>query len=262
MRRPKRTSVVPSNVLALVALGIFFAIEVQASASEEETFEYHFKWTFVPAASAKFTVTHDRQEGKDVVILDASARSSRLVDPLWKMRDRMRAMYASDTGKSMNYELSQRENLRQVETRVEFDEGAGVARTSWRKRKGKGEWEEKEYDVPFGDACDPLTAAMLIRKMDFDAEEEHHIQVVSGKSIFKVTLKKVDAEVVKTRAGKFDTVKLELTAEEVYPPPDPGEEKEEKVEAVHLWISKEDNPKLIQMQAKAFVGSVTAQLVK
>jgi len=250
------------SVIALAVVAAPFAAQSDPNDSQEEKFKYSFKWAFVPAASAEFTVKHEEREGRPVVVLEASARSSRLVDPLWKMRDKVKAAYFADTGKSIDYELLQHENLRQVETRIEFDNENGVAHSSWRKRKGKREWEEKEADVPFANAHDALTAAMLIRNLDFESQEECEIHVVSGKSLFKVNLKKVKTEQVKTKAGRFDAVKLALTGEEIYPPQDPSKKKEEKVESVYLWISKEDNPKLVKLQAKAFVGSVTAQLMK
>lgn len=260
----KRLRTIVAATLTVITLTVLLSIseaDAESNDAHEETFKYRFKWSFIPAASADLTVRHEERNGRPVVVLEASARSSRLVDPLWKMRDKAEAIYFSDTGESIRYKLTQRENLKRIETLIEFDNEKGVAHTSWKKRKGKREWE-KEVEIPFSDAHDPLTAMMLIMRIDFENEEECEFEVVGGKRLYKIRLKKIKTEIVRTKAGRFDTVKLKLSAEEIYPPPDPSKKKEKKVKSVYLWLSKEENPKLVKMQAKAFVGSVTAQLVK
>ena len=261
MRRLQTIAVATLTAITLALSLSISEAEAESNDPHEETFKYRFKWSFIPAASAEITVRQEERDGRPVVVLTASARSSRLVDPLWKMRDTVEAIYFSDTGESLRYKLTQRENLKRIETLVEFDNEKSVAHTSWKKRKGKHEWE-KEVEIPFSDAHDPLTAAMLIMRTDFENEDECEFVVVGGKRLYMIRLKKIKTERVRTRAGRFDTVKLKLSSEAIYPPPDPSKKKEKKVKSVYLWLSKEEDPKLVKMQAKAFVGSVTAQLVK
>jgi len=234
--------------------------KVEQAKGEAEVFKYSFKWSVIPAASAEIKVRQEVRDGQRVTVVEAKARSSRLVDPFWKMRDQAEAVFLTDSNKPLSYKLTQKENHNNIETYVTFDNEARVAKVKWEKRKGKRE-DKKELEIPFNNARDPITTALFLRGMDLQGQDNHEVEVVGGKSMYRIRIEKVKTERIRIKAGKFDAIKLKASAEKIYPEPDdPGKEK--KVESLYIWVSDEESPKLLKLQAKAFVGSVKGYLTK
>lgn len=235
--------------------------EKREGAKGEEVFKYKFKWTVLPAAYAEMRVREEVVDGRRVRVIEASARSSGLVDPFWKMRDSAKATFDIDAKRSTGYELHQKENFNYIDTVVTFDHELKAAKTEWKKRKGKKHWE-KSVEVPFSEAYDPLSAAMLLREMNYEEGKEVWMDVIEGKSLYRVHIEKVATEPVKMKKGKIEAHKLKIWADKAYPAGGEGKEDEEKVRSVFAWVSKEERPRLLRLEAEAFVGRVSAELVE
>src|SRR5215471_10669439 len=125
---------------------------------------YHASWNgILSMATAEIRTTPQWIDGKKFYSVRVEARTSKLLDLIWKMRDTITSTIEAEELMPTRFTFSQRENQKVIDTVAHFDR----ATKKWSvHRDEKGKVKQYEFDQPTN-TVDPITAIYLARSQDF-----------------------------------------------------------------------------------------------
>ena len=193
MRRLK-ISCLPGVVLALGLLS--FALVSQRGLSGEithgnqrfvpryfpfhdgEKVQYQASWNGIPVATAEVHTSIVWIDGEKYCRVQIHAKTWKLLDLIWKMRDSVDALFNASTFLPVHYNFSQKENRRRAETKASFDHQA----QKWTVRRQRGK-EVKEFQFVSPDSFDPVSAGYLLRSLDFKVGDRLELNLQENKEV-------------------------------------------------------------------------------
>jgi len=217
---------------------------------EKLTFE--LKWTLVPAGQATLEVKPIEQvDGKDAYHFRLTARSNRIVDAFYKVRDRIDGYTDMDITRSVFYAKRQREGKTKKNVVVRFDWGSQTAEyTEFIKRSKKGPV------ALLPGAFDPLSIFYYTRKQSFEVGKELQRPVTDGKKCVLGKAKILRREKITVPAGEFETFLIVPDLKHVG-----GVFKKSKNAKIELWVSADERRLPIKLKSEVIVGSFTGELI-
>ncbi len=216
-----------------------------------EKLVYQASWIGILAARARFTLHRDKHD-PSMWTAEAWVETTAVVDVLFRMRDYMRESFAADSLETNEIYQRQSENRRFDEYTISFDREKDLVVSKKKNHKGV---LTREFIAsnPWG----PISGAMMALTQALTPGSDYRYDVFSGTNRYVFSFKVDDRERIRTPMGVFDALKI--TPGVVYL--SNGKLRSEASETT-IWVSADKRRLPLRMEASAFIGTVTADLVE
>ncbi len=215
-----------------------------------EKLTYSLGWQFIVAGHATTEVLPDEEiDGRKVRSFQMTAKTGKVADRLFKVRDTLSSLAEYDMSRSLGYAKIQREGKTKRDVSVEFD------------------WENLNalYTETIGgssrttpileNTLDPLSAFYFVRMQEFDVGSVIKGPMTDGKRCKEAEIKVVAREWIKVNGKKYDTFKLEPNLKEIG-----GVFDKSKNAKMVIWVTADHRHIPVKMKSKVAVGSFVAEL--
>ncbi len=213
---------------------------------------YQGSWNGIPVGTAEVRTSPLWIDGKKYYQVKVRARTSKVLDLFWKMRDTVVSVFEAETLQPYRYSLKQRENSRRVDTKASFDRESN----KWMIHRKKGR-KEKTYEFVSAGTLDPVTAVYLVRSIDFKVGDTLYFNVFGGKSRYLLTLDVVSKERIELDSGIFEAFRINPRVKNIT-----KSGYAERFSEASVWISADQNRIPLMVASKVFIGSVYLELVE
>lgn len=218
--------------------------------NEGEKLIFELKWTIIPAGEAILEVLPEKTiNGSRAHHFVLTAKSSPLIDPFYKVRDRIDAYADIGMTCSLLYKKKQVEGPTRRDVTVRFD---------WKNNQAS--YSNQGCDnppIPINEGTfDPLSVFYYSRYLSFDEGSEIVRHVTDGKKKVKGRAKVLRREKIKTPAGEFDTFLLEPEIKDLG-----GVFEKSKDAKIQLWVTTDCRHIPVRIKSKVAVGSFVGELV-
>ncbi len=215
---------------------------------------YRAHWNgLVSVASAEVRTTPAFINGKKVLQVQVEARSSRMLDLIWKMRDTISSTFDATALSPSHFKFSQRENSRIIDTEARYND----ASRRWavnRRQVGK---KPRVYEFDSQNTLDPITAAYLSRSVDFKVGDRLYFKIFGGRYRYLLELHVEKKETVELESGKVEAYKviprIQNLTKKGYA---------SRLNEATIWISADERRLPIKLSSKILFGSVYLDLVE
>jgi len=216
---------------------------------------YRAHWNgLISVATAEITVTPTVVAGKKVYYVKVEAKSSKVLDLIWKMRDTITSTFDAKAFAPSLFTFRQRENSKVVDTEARFSESA----KRWAvNRQERGE-KTKFYEFNSPNTLDPITTVYLARSIDFKVGDRLYFKVFGGKYQYLLELRVDDKEPVNMPSGK--TVEAYKIIPYIQNITKNGYAS--RFNEATIWISADERRLPVKLSSKIYVGSVYLDLVE
>jgi hypothetical protein len=211
---------------------------------------YQASWNGIPVATADVRTSPLFIEGKKAFKVDVQARTMRVLDLIWKMRDSIQSVFDGGTLSPKSYVFQQRENSRSTDTHALYN----PAEKKWTVSRRKGK-KTSRFEINSGNTFDPITATYLMRTLDFKVGDQLRFHVFGGKSRYLLTLNVAARETVTTKAGTFDAYRIIPSALNLN-----SDGYAEKMREAVVWISADSRRLPVKLQSRVIIGHVYLEL--
>jgi hypothetical protein len=212
-----------------------------------EKLTYNISWSKVfSAGTAVMEVKGERtSEGRDVLRFVSTARTTGMVDKVYRVRDTVQSVFDPRILTSLSYSLDQSHGKRKRKRGLVFDHGN---RTVTYTQDGK----QETIDVP-ANVQDALSSLYYVRTLDeFTEGKPIVVRVCDSGKTWTVEVHVLGREKVKTPVGEFNTIKVKT-----YP----------KYEGVFLnkgeifiWLTDDRRKVPVLMKSTITIGSIVSTL--
>jgi hypothetical protein len=213
---------------------------------------YRGSWNGIPVGTAEVRTSPLQIGEKKYYQVRVNARTSKVLDLFWKMRDTVVSVFEAETLQPHHYFFKQRENRRKVDTKALFDRKSN----KWLIHRQKGR-KVKNYEFESANTLDPITAVYLARSIDFKVGDTLYFNVFGGKSRYLLTLDVVGKERIELDSGIFEAFRINPRVKNVT-----KSGYAERFREASVWISADQNRIPLMMASKVFIGSVYLELIK
>lgn len=211
---------------------------------------YRGSWNGIPVATADVRTSAIWIDGKKYYQVRVQARTSKVLDLFWKMRDTVVSVFEAETLQPYRYSLKQRENRRRIDTKASFHPESN----KWRIHRKKGK-KNKTYEFVSAGTLDPVTAVYLARSLDFKVGDRFYFNVFGGKSRYRLTLDVVSRERIELDAGVYEAFKIVPRIKNVT-----KSGHAEKLRQATVWISADQKRIPLMIASEVFIGNVYIEL--
>lgn len=212
---------------------------------QHETLTFSVDWRVFQAGTAVF---HLETNGPDEKI-SATADSIGAVNMLFPVVDRFQSGLNTKTGCSTGFNKQVGEGRRKIASELTFDYAHG-RQEEYARNLVKGTATRRQANIP---ACvtDSLSAIFYTQSQPLVVGQTLEFPLADSMRTVTVGMKVEGREEIKTPAGTFQTLKVQVTADE-------GIVKNRG----HIWIWYTDDARHlpVQMQARLFWGTITFHL--
>jgi hypothetical protein len=205
---------------------------------------YSVAGIYVNAGSAQFTTTQELMNNKPVYHVVGTGRSNSKYDWIFKVRDRYETYFDTATLQPYKFIRNVDEGGYKKYENVTFNQTANTAVTT----KGV-------YKVP---VCiqDVLSAVYYARNIDFSkykVNDKIPFDMFLDDEVFHMYIRYLGKETVKTRYGKFRTIKFKplLVGGTIF----------EGGEKMTVWVSDDGNKIPLRIESAIVVGSVKVDMM-
>jgi len=224
------------------------------------TYKYKISWQGIPVASSEIILGDapllSTESGPEpgMVAVRATARSSKGIDLLYKLRHTSESLFNLNTLAPQRFLTEQTENSRYKRLDVRFQEGTNVLTKLWKSKDSAEPSETLEF-ISNNFTVDPLFGAVLARSLPIAIGSEASFDVWNGKNRYLITFK-VDAKENVHIRGK------ELPAYRVTPKVIKltDSEGEKRLRSCTLWVSADERRDILKVESAVLIGKVTAVL--
>jgi hypothetical protein len=251
----KRRTIVGA-LLSLSLLNLFGFAAEELPPEKPPAFEvgekltYSLGWQFIVAGHATLEVLPDEEiDGRMVRSFQMTAKTGKVVDPLFKVRDNLSSLAEYDVSRSLGYAKIQREGRTKRDVSVEFD------------------WENLNalYTETLGgdsrvtpileNTLDPLSAFYFIRNQEFDVGSVIEGPMSDGKRCKIAKIEVVERKTIKVNGKKYDAFKLIPDIQDVG-----GVFEKSKDAKMEIWCTADHRHIPVLLKSKVLVGSFKAEL--
>lgn len=215
-----------------------------------EKLTYSLGWQFIVAGHATLEVLPDEEiDGRVARSFQMTARTRKVVDHLFKVRDTLSSLAEYDVGRSLGYAKIQREGSTKRDVTVDFD------------------WDNLTahyFEVLSGDSrttpilentLDPLSAFYFIRNQQFDVGSVITGPMTDGKRCKIAKIEVMERKTIKVNGKKYDAFKLVPDIQDVG-----GVFEKSKNAKMEIWCTADHRHIPVLMKSKVAVGSFKAEL--
>lgn len=214
---------------------------------------YKASWNGVPVATAVVATTSQWIGGKKFYNVRVEARTSRILDLFWKMRDTITSTIEAKPLVPTQFTFSQRENLKVIDTVAKFDRSA----KKWSvHRDERTEVKKYEFDQP-PNTIDPITAVYLARSQDFKVGDHLYFNIFGGKYRYLLDLEVERREKVQITSGSIDAYKIVPRIKNLM-----KDGYAERVNEGSVWISADERRSPVMLSSRIFVGSIYIERIE
>ena len=208
---------------------------------------YDAEWRIWKAGTATLRIDGAGTEER----VSASADATGVVAMLYRVQDRFESYFDRHSFCSLSLTKQSEEGLHQRHTVIRFDQMRRKAILDERNLR-TGETKHTEQDTP-GCVTDVLSGMYYLAALPLEPGSVSMFPLNDGGRTVNVQAVTEAREDIKTDAGTFRTVRVQLTA-------DSGELKSRG--KVWLWYSDDGNHTLIQVRTRLFWGTLNIRLAR
>ncbi len=168
-----------------------------------ESAVYQFSWNGVDAAEATFEIAADPNR-PGYICAELLGKTIGAPSLIYQANDSINECMTADGLKPDKYSIRIRESLDYYDMEVEFDHGAGEAD---KEKQTRDQREEKTYE--FTNGFGPVSAAMLIRSLDWEVGDERRFEIIDGNGRYLLVFKAVEEGQITVPAGTFAAIRVE-----------------------------------------------------
>ncbi len=215
---------------------------------------YRASWNgLVSVATAEISTVPTIIDGKKVYRVQVEAKSSGMLDFIWKMRDTITSTFDAKALSPARFTFSQRENSKVIDTEARLD----PARKRWavnRQEKGK---QAKIYEFESQNTVDPITAVYLARSVDFKVGDRLYFKIFGGRYQYLLELTVEKKEPVELTWGKVEAYRIVPRIQNLT-----KRGYAERFNEAAIWISADERRLPVKLSSKIVFGSVYLELVQ
>jgi hypothetical protein len=210
-----------------------------------QTLNYAVDWRVFPAGVVAFHLESDA----DLQRISVTADTVGAVNLLFRVSDRFQSSFNRTTGCSEGFSKQLIEGRRQVNSDLKFEYARNKA-VYTEKNLVSGISKRLESDIP---SCvtDSLSAIFYAASQPMTVGQSLELSLGDAVKTIPVTMKVEGREEVQTPAGKFQTLRVEPTA-------DAGVVKNRG--NIWIWYTDDEKHTPVQMRARFFWGTITFRL--
>jgi hypothetical protein len=213
---------------------------------------YRATWNGIPVGSAEIRTIPLVIDGNRYYQVRVIARSSKLVDLLFRMRDTITSTFEAKSLSPSRFVFNQRENSRIIDTDARFD---SVSK-KWAVHRQQGD-DVEHYEFDSGTTLDPITAVYLSRSVDFKVGDHLYFHVFGGKYRYLLELYVERRETIELSSGKVEAFKIVPRVTNIT-----KKGYASRLKEAAIWISADERRIPVMLSSKIFVGSVYMEKVE
>ncbi|MDH3445882.1 MAG: DUF3108 domain-containing protein [Deltaproteobacteria bacterium] len=216
---------------------------------------YRASWNgLVSVATAEIHTTPAMVDGRRVYNVRVEAKTSKVLDLIWKMRDTIMSTFDAQALSPSRFSFHQRENSRVIDTEARYNEST-KRWTVNRQQMGK---RARVYEFDSQNTFDPLTAVYLARSLEFDVGDRLYFKVFGGRHRYLMELHIERKELVTLESGK--TVEAFRIIPRLQNLTKKGYAK--RMNEAVAWISADERRIPVKLASKIVFGSVYLELIE
>jgi hypothetical protein len=222
-------------------------------AGEKEV--YQATWNgMIAVATAEVQTTQTVIDGRKVYQVRVEAKTSRMLDFIWRMRDTISSTFDAKALAPSRYTFSQRENSKVIDTEAKLDH----ATKRWSVNRQQVGKETKIYQFDAQNTLDPITAVYLARSTDFKVGDKLYFKVFGGRYQYLLELFIEKKEPVALESGK--TVEAYRIIPRIQNITKNGYAS--RLNEATIWISADERRLPIKLSSKIVFGTVYLEVVQ
>ena len=216
---------------------------------------YRATWNgLFSVATAEVQTTQGVVDGKKVYHVRVEAKTSRALDLIWKMRDTITSTFDASSLTPSQFNFSQRENSRVIDTDAKYDPGAKRWSVN-RQQLGK---RTKIYQFDSNNMLDPITAVYLARSANFKVGDRLYFKLFGGRYQYLLELFVENKEPVAMASGKtIEAYRIIPRIQNITKKGYAG-----RLNEGVIWISADERRLPIKLSSKIIFGAVHLELVE
>ncbi len=214
---------------------------------------YRASWNGIPVATAEISTTSQIIDGKKFYSVRVEAKTSAILDLIWKMRDTITSTIEAKALAPTRFTFSQRENRKVIDTEAKFDPRTkkwSVHRDERRKIK------KYEFDQP-PNTIDPITAVYLARSQDLRVGDHLYFNIFGGKYRYLLDLEVERREKIQIASGRIDAFKIVPRIQNLM-----KHGYAQRMNDASVWISADERRIPVMLSSKIFVGNVYMERIE
>jgi hypothetical protein len=216
---------------------------------------YRATWNgLFSVATAEVTTASGVVDGKKVYQVRVDAKTSKVLDLIWKMRDTITSTFDFKSLAPSHYVFSQRENSRVIDTEAKLD----LTTKRWSVTRQQVGERTKIYQFDSNNTFDPVTAVYVSRSVDFKVGDKLYFKIWGGRYHYLLELFVEKKEPVELPSGK--TVEAFKIVPQVQNLMKKGYASRLREAAV--WISADERRLPVKLSSKILFGSVHLDLME
>jgi hypothetical protein len=222
---------------------------------EGERAVYRAHWNgLISVASAEVYTVPAVVDGRKVFQVRVEAKTSRILDLIWKMRDTITSTFETITLSPFHFNFSQRENSRVIDTDAHYNQTT----KKWAVNRRQAGKRAKVYEFDSENTLDPITAVYLARSVDFKVGDRLFFKIFGGRYRYLLELSVEQKEPVGLESGKV------IEAYRIVPRVQNLTKRgyAERFKEAAIWISADDKRLPIKMSSKILFGTVHLEIVE
>ncbi len=216
-----------------------------------ERLVYKVTYMGIPAGEAVMAVL-DKTEmnGRESFHILSTVESNDFVSFFYPVQDRIESFIDAEALYSHAIKIKQRQGKKRREKVIDFDQ---VEHRALQTKKDKGGLKEEVFDIP-PQVQDSLSALYYFRMhQDLVVGQSVYIPVHESDKNWKLEIKVLSRESLKTALGTFDTIKVKALVRYQGVFMDKGD--------VTLWLTDDEKHIPVHIETKIKIGHIDASLV-
>jgi hypothetical protein len=241
-------------LVAVLVAAIVANAENTARLPAQETLTYGIEWRLISAGIATLNLKQSPPPANQGWSANLRLESAGLVSKLYKVIDLYRSNYEGNFCTTDTF-LDAKEGKRHRETTVKFDRSTAKASYLEKDLVKNSIVKQTEVAIP---PCvkDILGGFYHLRTLQLQPGQSATVRMSDGKKSADVRVEAQEWEEIKTKAGKFKTMRYEafLFNGVLF----------ERSAKLHIWVSDDEKrlPVQIKLKLSVAVGTITLQLEK
>ena len=215
---------------------------------------YRASWNgMISVATAEVRTVPTVVDGKKVFQVRIEAKTSKMLDLIWKMRDTISSTFDAKGLSPLRYTFNQKENSRVINTDARLD----PTTKRWSVNRQQFGKRAKIYEFESQNTLDPITAVYLARSIDFKVGDRLYFKVFGGRYQYLLELFVEKKEPVALESGKtVDAFRVIPRIQNITKNGYAG-----RLNDATIWLSADERRLPIKLSSKIVFGTVHLELV-
>jgi hypothetical protein len=221
------------------------------------SYDYQVSWQGIPVGSAMIRIGTTYRDGKKMLDVEATARSSRVVSLFYELRHRSESIFSARELKPVEFLSQQTENSRFTNLEINFSpDGLIHAKTTKETWTARGN-PKKSRSNPRTPLSIPFQRRFLPSAFRWIPAEDLSFDVFNGKDRYLISFHVVGREKITVAGKEYDAFKIKPLVKKLT-----DTEGEKRLRKVYLWVSTDGSREVLKLESEVLIGSVSAKLVR